>query len=63
MKARDFITQEVQRQCKAKVINPANLEWSSPVVFVAMKDGSLQMCVDYQNLVAVMLRDTHSFQR
>ena len=38
-------------------IRPARSPWGSPVLFVKKKDGSLQLCVDFQSLNKVMVKD------
>lgn len=63
MKARDFITQVVQRLCNAMVIDPTILKWASPVVPVSKKDGSVSTCIDKRKLNAVTVRDTYLHPR
>jgi len=56
-RARTFsepVNREIDRQCKEllsqDIIEYSNSQWSSPVVPVRKKDGSLRMCVDYRAL-------------
>ncbi|GJT27572.1 hypothetical protein Tco_0907847 [Tanacetum coccineum] len=37
-------------------IRPSSLPWGAPVLFVKKKDGSFQMCIDYQDLNKLTLR-------
>ena len=41
------------------MIEPANREWSSPVVLVRKKDQSWHFCVDYKRLNAVTLQNAY----
>lgn len=46
--------QECERQLRmlheTGFIQRSNSEYGSPVIFVAKKDGSMQMCIDYRAL-------------
>lgn len=56
-----------QRQLKVELdqllgtglIRPSDGVWSSPVLFVGKKDGSLRFCVDYRKLNEKTIRDTY----
>jgi hypothetical protein len=63
-KARHFhenINEEIERQCKQlqllDVIEPSSSPWSSPVVPIRKKDGSIRLCIDYRKLNAATKPD------
>ena len=58
---------EVERQVAELVqrgmVEPADVAWSSSVVFVRMKDHSWQLCIDYRWLNAVTRKDAYPLPR
>ena len=48
---------------KKGYIRPSALPWGSPILFVKKKDGSMRMCIDYQNLNAVTVKNKYPLPR
>ena len=59
---REEMTQ-VQQMLSSNVIHPSNSPWTSPVVMVRKKDGSLRFCVDFRQLNAATVKDAHPLPR
>ena len=54
---------QVQQMLSNGVICPSNSPWASPVAMVKKKDGSLRFCVDFRQLNAATVKDTHPIPR
>ena len=54
---------QVQQMLASNVIRPSNSPWASPVVMVRKKDGSLRFCIDFRQLNAATVKDTHPLPR
>ena len=54
---------QVQQMLSSKVIRPSNSPWSSPVMMVQKKDGSLRFCVDLRQLNAATVNDAHPWPK
>jgi hypothetical protein len=44
-------------------IRPSASPWGSPILFVKKKDGSMRMCIDYQNLNVVTVKNKYPLPR
>ena len=60
---RQVIAKEVQDMLAKDIIEPSASPWSSPVVLVKKKDGSVRFCIDYRRLNAVTKRDVFPLPR
>lgn len=59
----EIISKEVGEMLEAGVIEPSNGPWSSPVVLVKKKDGSIRFCVDYRKLNECTIKDVYPLIR
>ncbi len=51
------VVAEIEKMREVGVIVPSVSQWSSPIVPVRKKDGSLRICIDYRKLNAVSRMD------
>lgn len=54
---------EIARMKKKGVIEESTSPWSSPVVLVRKKNGSVRFCIDYRKLNAVTVKDSYPLPR
>jgi len=57
------IDRQVGDMLKQDVIEPSTSPWSSNVVIVKKKDGSLRFCIDYRKLNDVTVKDSYPLPR
>ncbi|KAL8578109.1 hypothetical protein ACOMHN_055429 [Nucella lapillus] len=55
--SKEVIVQEVEKMLALGVIEPSTSPYSSPVVLVAKKDGSVRFCIDFRALNKVTVFD------
>ena len=61
--ARKEVAEQLERMQKTGVIRPSSSPWSSPVVLVRKRDGTLRFCVDYRVLNSVTKPDVFPLPR
>ncbi len=55
----ELVEEEVKKMLATGVVEPSESPWSSPIVLVRKKDGTLRFCVDYRRLNAVTRKDAY----
>ena len=61
--ARHEVASQLQKMQSQGVIRPSASPWSSPVVLVRKKNGSMRFCIDYRSLNAVTKTDQFPLPR
>ena len=59
----DVMEQEVNKMLERNIISPSESPWSSPVVMVTKKDGSIRFCVDYRKINEYTVKDAYPIPR
>ena len=60
---RDQVQKEIEDMLRAGIIEPSSSEWSSPVVIVPKRDGTIRLCVDYCRLNSVSSQSAYPMPR
>ena len=60
---RETLRQELKEMLERKIIEPLAAEWSSPIVLVGKKNGTLRLCVDYRRLNELSTMDAYPIPR
>ncbi|GFR98235.1 Pol polyprotein [Elysia marginata] len=55
--SQEFVKEEIKRLLELGVIEPSVSPFSSPIVLVKKKDGSLRFCIDFRRLNAITVLD------
>ena len=55
--SQEFVKEEVQKLLDMGVVEPSVSPFSSPIVLVKKKDGSLRLCIDFRKLNAFTILD------
>ena len=59
MKQSEEVERQIRLLLESGMISVSNSAWSSPIVCVKKKDGSLRMCCDYRKLNDITIKDAH----
>lgn len=59
LRAREFKKTEFNKMLCTQVIEPAQSEWASLIVFAPKKDSLLRFCIDYRILDAFMINGSY----
>ncbi|GJX10543.1 putative reverse transcriptase domain-containing protein, partial [Tanacetum coccineum] len=57
------LSEQLQELSKKCFIRPSSSPWGAPVLFVKKKDGSFRMCIDYQELNKLTIKNRHPLPR
>nr|GEU42041.1 putative reverse transcriptase domain-containing protein [Tanacetum cinerariifolium] len=57
------LSDQLQELFDKGFIRPSSLPWGAPVLFVKKKDGSFQMCIDYQELNKLTVKNRYPLPR
>jgi len=56
---REIVENKIKELCDRGIIRPSNSPYSSPLVLVPKKDGSLRLCVDFRRVNEVTKKDVY----
>ena len=55
--------EEIEKMLAKGIIEPSSSPWSSPVVLVKKKDGTIPFCIDYRKVNGVTVKDSYPLPR
>ena len=53
------LKKQLEEQLRKGFIDPSASPWGSPVLFVAKKDGTIRLCIDYRSLNEVTIKNKY----
>ncbi|XP_042396624.1 uncharacterized protein LOC121986749 [Zingiber officinale] len=57
------LKEQLQELLNKKQIRPSASPWGAPVLFVKKKDGSMRLCIDYQELNKITIKNRYPLPR
>ncbi|GKA64078.1 reverse transcriptase domain-containing protein [Tanacetum coccineum] len=57
------VVEAIERTIQQGFIRPSSSPWGAPVLFVKKKDGSFRMCIDYQELNKLTVKNRYPLPR
>ena len=60
---RELVQQHVDKMLKNGIIEPSTGPWSSPIVMVKKRDGSMRFCIDFRKVNDLTKKDAHPLPR
>ena len=57
------LEKQITKLLEQGFIEPSSSPWGAPILFIAKKDGTLRMCIDYRALNKVTLKDRYPLPR
>lgn len=58
-----IVREEIQKMLKYGVVRPSSSAWSSPLVLVKKKDGTVRFCIDFRRLNDITIKDVFPLPR
>ncbi|GJU77136.1 hypothetical protein Tco_1274206 [Tanacetum coccineum] len=57
------LSEQLQELSDKGFIRPSSSPWGAPVLFIKMRDGSFRMCIDYQELNKLAVKNCYQLPR
>lgn len=57
------LKEQMQELIEKKFIRPSVSQWGAPVLFLTKNDGSMQLCIDYQELNKITIKNKYLLPR